>query len=289
MSGCLSRKTLVAIALSRTNFALIAVTASRSFGARMVGALFVVALLLLPTNTAHAHPYGISSVNRLIAVEPHRDELKFAFVLDFAELPAENELQSLDADHDGSVTPQEQQRYLLATVDPSVASWSVTLDATPLALRVVERSLEVNDGEARLHTLRVMAEVRAIVPVQLQAKLEYLLVLRDLRRNDRPGWRELRVDDTSQVRAQLLHSIPSRDGGAAGRELLRMDEATFRLQLRTASGANRVGQSPTRAPIRRAKAVPTQWLVLAIVLALLMISGTQALRSRFKRAEHEKS
>ncbi len=231
---------------------------------------------LLSSQHAQAHPYGISSISRLIAIEPRRNELVFAYVLDFAELPAENELRSLDADHDGAVTQSEQAIYLQGVVDPNVATWTVTADGQRLNLRVLHRSVEVADGEARLHTLRVLAEIHADLPQDVQHARDWTLSIQDDSRNERPGWRELRVDDGPTMMAQLVSVSPGRDGGGGTRALLRMDQAVFRVR----SVGHPTNRTVAQAAARGGRPVSTGWLLLALLILLMIVTVFRATSAR---------
>ncbi len=242
----------------------------------------VIGCAILPARTVHAHPYGISSVNRLIAAEVTPDGLRLAFVLDFAELPAENELRVLDQNHDDSVSAQEQQSYLAQRVDHAVAQWRIEWNHQPLRPTIVSRALEVHDGEARLHTLRVMAEVRATLPAGSANLPRSTLLLSDLAYRDRPGWRELRVQDSETLAARLVTALPASDASA----LLRMDEAVFEL---TTVGNPTTPRTPSAQHSESPRTIPTKWLALAGIVLLVVISTAQALAERHRQKGAKKS
>src|SRR4029077_7097280 len=113
---------------------------------RVWSVTLVVALLVLARN-ASAHPAGFTSVNRYVGVEcDGQGRVHIAYLLDFAELPAYAEIEALDADHDGTVTPVEQRDYLARRLPPLFEQWAVEVNGAKGILRVVGSSLEASPG-----------------------------------------------------------------------------------------------------------------------------------------------
>src|ERR1700722_1964809 len=81
---------------------------SRETGCRLtavVAAALLCAGVMLPLE-ARAHPAGFTSVNRYVGLECNESGIiHIAYLLDFAEMPSYSELDSLDANHDGTLTP----------------------------------------------------------------------------------------------------------------------------------------------------------------------------------------
>ncbi|MDP3276206.1 MAG: hypothetical protein Q8Q09_13485 [Deltaproteobacteria bacterium] len=234
------------------------------------------AVCLLTATAANAHPYGLSSTNRLIAIEPHARALRVAFVLDFAELPTTQELRELDADHDGQVTERERETYLDGLMARMIANWRLRLDGQALTAVVRSRSLEVAEGEARLHTLRVTAEVTVQLHSAANSLTDHHLDVSDLSYSDRPGWREIRVESGFAFDVQALHSG---DAGTAlsrdGRTLLRMNEGHFVLRARAATAAARghSGEVP-----RGARAAPVRWILAGLACLVGLLAWARARR-----------
>ncbi|MBK6534329.1 MAG: nickel transporter, partial [Deltaproteobacteria bacterium] len=65
--------------------------------------------LILCAAAGDAHPLGMASVNRYLGVKAHAQELELDHLLDLAEIPAWAEIERLDGDHDGRVTPAERE------------------------------------------------------------------------------------------------------------------------------------------------------------------------------------
>ncbi len=108
-----------------------------------------------------AHPLGMASVNRYVGVAPRAVGLELDYLLDLAELPAYAEIERLDGDHDGRVTPAERDRFLDGLVPDIVAALRVTVDGRTVVLREVFRAMEAPPGQSGLSTLRVALTFRA--------------------------------------------------------------------------------------------------------------------------------
>src|SRR5215472_16998364 len=98
-------------------------------------ALALLACLVAPSESA-AHPAGLTSINRYIGIKcDARGTLHIAYHLDFAELPSYTEFELLDADHDGTVTPDEQRAYLDRRVPPLIDRWVIRVNGRPASAR----------------------------------------------------------------------------------------------------------------------------------------------------------
>jgi hypothetical protein len=242
--------------------------------ARLAAALLSLSALSV-ASTASAHPFGLSSTNRLFAVEPDARGARVAYVLDFAELPTTDELTRLDADRDGQVLPAERERYLDALFDSLARQWQWAIDGVAVRPRVVARSLEVAQGEANLHTLRVLAELRVDRASGARSNSAFTVSVRDESYGDRAGWRELRAEASALVAVETLEgaadpSILARRA-AGERVTLRMNAATFRVRPSAAPSA-RSPQPPRRAPIG--------WILFAVALAISVVAAARRLRER---------
>ncbi len=163
---------------------------------------------------AEAHPLGMSSVNRYVGVAPRAGGLELDYLLDLAELPAYAEIERLDLDHDGRVTPAERDRYLDGLVPEIVGALTVTADGRPVTLREVFRAMEAPPGQSGLSTLRVALTFRAAPAVVLPPEGAVTVTVRDVFRRDRPGWREIDAVPSDAVR--LVQSSVPREAPRAG-------------------------------------------------------------------------
>src|SRR4051794_22060029 len=95
---------------------------------RRLPAPAVLALLLLATalvtlaapGRASAHPLGNFTVNQYARVEVSANGPRIVYVLDMAEIPTFQALQSIDTNSDGTVHDAEKSAYL-TTLLPEIA------------------------------------------------------------------------------------------------------------------------------------------------------------------------
>ena len=215
----------------------------------MLAALVLVSCLGAFSRTASAHPAGFTSINRYLGVECEDDgRLRIAYLLDFAELPSYAEIELLDADRDGQVSPSEQRAYLDRRLPPLIQGWVVVVDGVRVTPHVVGSSLEIREGERGLSTVRIAAEISMDEHPDSRDQDVHVYVL-DRVFSDRSGWREIAADDTAEWK---VTSGPKEDPSkaldyAAGGMVPRTDEADFTFQRARAAPATR--SSPTVAPL----------------------------------------
>ena len=223
----------------------------------LVAAALSLGLTLLAALAA-AHPAGLTSVNRYLGIgwsAPGR--IHVAYLIDFAELPAYAEIDALDADHDGTATPDEQRAYLERRLPPLVAAWTILVDGVKLTPIVTGSSLQISPGERGLETLRIAADVEADVrrgedEPTTGAPLQ--VVVRDASFAERPGWREMAAEESpsaavvSGATGQTRNALAYAQGSGAPP---RVDEGRFAFRWRGAAP----GASPLPAPPGEAVAV----------------------------------
>jgi ABC-type nickel/cobalt efflux system permease component RcnA len=243
--------------------------------------------VLATARAASAHPAGFTSVNRYVGVSGDaQGAVHLAYLIDFAELPAYAEIEQLDADHDGAVSPAEQRAYLDRRVPPLVARWTIEIDGVKVEPRVTGSSLEAPPGERGLSTLRIAADVVAEPPAAIDLggrDLEVRVV--DPAFAERSGWREMAAEESADL---AIVSGPSAQGGgilayssARPEGPPRVDEARFVFRLRAIAAApippSRPGASLPIDPrlarlseaMRRAEGRPG-FAVLALALAFAL-------------------
>lgn len=217
---------------------------------RRLLALAAALLVLLPGALAAGHPLGISSINRYLGVRLQPGEVEVDYLLDYAELPAWSEIETLDTDHDNAVTPAERERYLDRVQAIVLRALVVRVNGRPVALRAAFRSLEAPPGQNGLSTLRVAIELRAPRPA---TPADVTVAVRDDTYSNRSGWREMDALATPHGRV-VSSSLPPSPRAGAGlaypAEALanppRHDEATFVLRPLAGGGARASGSATAR-------------------------------------------
>jgi hypothetical protein len=206
---------------------------------RAISVLGSIALLSVAA-AARAHPAGFASINRYLGVGwSAQGRLHIAYLLDFAEMPADVELDQLDADHDGTVTPVEQRAYLDRRVPPLVAAWTVLVDGVKVTPAVTGSSLQVGEGERGLQTLRIAADVEAPVPSSVAGRGgdagDVEVFVRDADFAEYSGWREMVAEESAAVTVTAGAAGQAKgalDYGRTSGVAPRVDEGRFAFRWR---------------------------------------------------------
>ncbi len=222
-------------------------------GFARLAAVVVLGLALGIARDAQAHPAGLTSVNRYVGVScDARGEVHLAYLLDFAELPAYAEIERLDADHDGAVSPDEQRAYLDQRLPPIAAAWTVEIDGARAPLRITGSSLEVPPGERGLSTLRIAADVVADRPANVPSVSPATEVIRvrvvDPVFAERSGWRELSAEESADATVAVGPTARPADILSYSNPLAggppRVDEGRFAFRLRRTPTAPIAAERP---------------------------------------------
>src|SRR3989441_2298799 len=175
---------------------------SATAAAITVSVLALVALALARPPHADAHPLGNFTVNRYSRLELYSDAIRVRYVLDMAEIPTFQEIDSIDLDGDGQPSASENEAYLDGKSPQILDGLHLTANGSPLDLRVLTRDISYPQGQAGLRTLRLNLLFEAPVSSAL-ATLEY----RDDNYSDRIGWKEIVVQPADGI--AVLNSTAS--------------------------------------------------------------------------------
>lgn len=225
-------------------------------------AVTLLSVVSFANSAAYAHPLGLSSVNRYVGVKLLAQEVEVDYLVDFAEIPAYAEIDRLDGDRDGAVTPQERDRYVALFLQQLLPGLDVQVDGTRLSLRRVGHGMEAPVGQNGLSTLRVAIELRGELPPGGRRRSVRVV---DRYLSERNGWRELAAESSPWWRV-LSSSLPP--SPSAGRGLVyptdpddpqavrvpppRHDEATFVFEVH--DGTERAASSMDGSMVRRGSA-----------------------------------
>jgi nickel/cobalt exporter len=237
---------------------------------------------------AAAHPAGFTSVNRYVGLECDANGvIHIAYLLDFAEMPSVAELDDLDANHDGTLTPGEQRAYLDRRLSSLLDAWTLRVNGDAATLRIAGSNLEAREGERGMSTLRIAAEVTAERQPPVDPDVTDIHVdVADSGFADRPGWREMAANDSPDAiltggnKERPLEALAY--GSAPTQAPPRIDRAEFtfrRAQTPTARAKSHVADWPLAVDPRLARLAATMkrasgsWTFSAIALALASILG----------------
>jgi ABC-type nickel/cobalt efflux system permease component RcnA len=149
------------------------------------------ALTGLP-GAASAHPLGNFTINQYGRIEATTDGLRLVYVLDMAEIPAFQEIQSIDTNGDGIISTAESETYLAAKLPEIVDHIHLAVDGRDLPLKVDQQELTFPNGQAGLKLLRLRAVFVPTTPVFGAASSLHITYRTDFD-TDRIGWKEIVV------------------------------------------------------------------------------------------------
>ncbi len=157
-------------------------------------ALVVIMFSLLPPGRVEAHPLGNFTINHYSRLEFARDDVRVTYVLDFAEIPAFQQMKRLDSDGDGVLSNGEATAYLDAELPVLLEGLELQVAGKVVPLRIQDSSAALLPGQGGLQTLRLEASLLADLPAgweQGNVSGSYA----DRNYEDRLGWREIVIRD----------------------------------------------------------------------------------------------
>lgn len=159
----------------------------------------VVVAIALPLQ-AFAHPLGNFTVNRYSRITAAADGLQLLHIIDMAEIPAHQERTTIDRNHDGEISAEENQYYLDHLTAMLATALQLTVNGQQETWQLMTTELSYPTGQAGLPTLRVITEWQADVAAPQVWSVEY----NDQSFAERLGWQEVVVQAGEQTK--LLES-----------------------------------------------------------------------------------
>ncbi len=242
---------------------------------RLVFAPLLLAVALLATATSvSAHPLGNFTVNRYSRLELQPGSVLVRYVLDMAEIPAFQEREQIDADHDGTITRVEHEQYLTSKLEDITGNLHLVVDGEPLRLEPREQLLEFPPGQGGLATLRLSARFVASLPSR---QTPWQASYRDDNFAGRLGWQEIVVRAAGGM--SLLEStapVEDRSGElqAYPEDMLQSPPAISNVDFRFEAGAAANTGTPAVATLE-SSAAPAQDRFAALIA--VPMAGPQAL------------
>ena len=153
-----------------------------------VVAVAVAVAVAVPSGVAQAHPLGNFTVNHYDHVQLYPDRVELAVVVDRAEIPAAQALQTIAP----GGAPGPGQLAAAATDECADVARAVTLavDGRAVTWRMGDGILETRPGAAGLPTLRLSCLFSADAALDAGAQVSF----EDAYLADRLGWREVTAD-----------------------------------------------------------------------------------------------
>jgi nickel/cobalt exporter len=153
---------------------------------RVLLATVALALTAVLASPASAHPLGNFTTNRFSGIEIFEDSVVVHYVVDFAEIAAFQEINSIDSDGNRLVTAAELDGYAEGLGTLLLTGMELTADGDEVALDVVRAEAGLLDGQAGLDILRVEVDLEGSLPSS-ESTLEYA----DANYSSRIGWKEV--------------------------------------------------------------------------------------------------
>ncbi len=149
---------------------------------------------------ASAHPLGNFTMNQYSRIEVTDDAFRIVYVLDLAEIPAFQVIQTIDTDRDGTVDDAEGEAYVTVKLPEITAGLALTLDGQPLPLHSVATDLSFPDGEAGLELMRLRAVFEAPAELGASTNQARQVTYRNGYAASRLGWKEVVVTHGEGIR-----------------------------------------------------------------------------------------
>lgn len=153
-------------------------------------------LVLFLPDTVTAHPLGNFAVSHYLRVATETARVRLHYVVDYAEIAAFQELQTLDTNRDGIYSSAEKTAWLARHLPQWLAGLRLTANDQPLSLRARNQTLNLLPGAVKLLTMRVECDFEA--PFALAA-VPVRFALTDDNHPDRQGWREIVLQPAAGV------------------------------------------------------------------------------------------
>ncbi len=140
-----------------------------------------------------AHPLGNFTINHFARLEVGAERVRVRFVVDMAEIPAFQELQTVKIDGDAAPSSAMLNEYLERIVPQYADGLVFTIDGERIQLQPVAKTISLPPGAGGLPTLRVECDLAGMVPLNRLSVGEHLVRFENLNHSNRLGWHELIV------------------------------------------------------------------------------------------------
>jgi ABC-type nickel/cobalt efflux system permease component RcnA len=163
--------------------------------------LAMVALTVVATGAAFAHPLGNATTNAGAYLRITRDGVGIDYVLDIAEIPAVQAAAAIDVSGDGTLDQDEQRQWGRERCAQLAAGLMLSVDDRPSTLATEDIALSQPPGEAGLTTLRLECGLRAAgTRWSGDAGGSRAIRLHDTNDLGRAGWREITAEASGGLR-----------------------------------------------------------------------------------------
>lgn len=240
---------------------------------------------LLAAASITAHPLGNFAISHYTRIATDDDRLRLRYIVDYAEIAAFQELQTLDTDHNGQYSKAEKDAWLGRNVPQWLAGLKLIANGQPLTLRARSQTLALLPGAVKLLTMRIECELEALVDL---GETPVSFTLNDANHADRQGWHEIVLQPVAGV--AVFDSTAFGDGRTDELKTYPENERQAPLDERSVAWSATNGAFPTNAkplltragqPVAQNSSRYAGWLkplAYAVVLGILLLALTQRFR-----------
>jgi ABC-type nickel/cobalt efflux system permease component RcnA len=157
---------------------------------RMITIILTILVCFVFIPAAFAHPLGNFTINQYAGLQISSNVVVIDYVVDMAEIPAFQEISSLDANGNGQADSSEAVGYHARKCVALQPSLSLLLNKKTLNFRLASSSVEFPTGVGGLPTLRLTCEFRTSLETTT-SPLELSFINNAF--PDRMGWKEIVV------------------------------------------------------------------------------------------------
>jgi ABC-type nickel/cobalt efflux system permease component RcnA len=165
------------------------ITASTRYMRHTLSIVFALWLALALPVSALAHPLGNFTINHYAGLNVSSESITIDYVLDMAEIPAFQEIQTFDANGNGAPDSGEADSYHPAQCASIQSRLDLRVNDRPAAMTLTSTAIEFPAGAGGLYTLRLTCAFSATAAVSNGARVTFA----DHSYADRIGWREIVV------------------------------------------------------------------------------------------------
>ena len=157
---------------------------------RLAWSTAIIAICLFWMLPANAHPLGNFTINHYAGVQVAPDGVGIDYVLDMAEIPAFQEINQLDTNHNRKAEPVETVQYPDQKCQEVNSHLELLINKYPLALSLIKSTVEFPPGVGGLSTLRLSCNFQGTTEL---VGANQLIEFEDQFYPQRLGWREITV------------------------------------------------------------------------------------------------
>ncbi len=200
-------------------------------------------LWLVSPAPAHAHPLGNFTVNHFARLEVSPARIRVHYVVDMAEIPTYQEVQTLDVDGDGQPAQAELEAYAARTAHEYANELTLTIDNAAVPLKLDTQRISLLPGAGGLPTLRLECDYEGALAAGANPAQHVRFA--DTNHQGRIGWHEVVV--TAAAGAQVYDSTAYGTGLSNELRDYPNDRLAAPLDERTAAWTFTTGALPAHA------------------------------------------